>query len=93
MKKIYIRLCIKNNYLKRELHRQIQSHYYERFYYLKLMLVNKIANKIKGQYPTLNDLSKRNLYLMIQFYEIYKDNKKVRTLLAQLGMINFTVMI
>ena len=35
-KEFYIRLCIKNNYLKRELHRQIQSHHYERFYYLKL---------------------------------------------------------
>ena len=57
------------------------------------MLVNKIANKIKEQYPTLNDLSKRNLYQLIQFYEIYKDNKKVQTLSAQLGMINFTVMI
>ena len=30
-KEFYIRLCIKNNYSKRELHRQIQSHYYERF--------------------------------------------------------------
>lgn len=35
-KEFYICLCIKNNYLKRELHRQIQNHYYERFYYLKL---------------------------------------------------------
>lgn len=31
-KEFYIRLCIKNNYSKRELHRQIQSHYNERFW-------------------------------------------------------------
>lgn len=30
-KEFYILLCIKNNYSKRELNRQIQSHYYERF--------------------------------------------------------------
>ena len=30
-KEFYIRLCIKNNYSKRELERQITSHYYERY--------------------------------------------------------------
>ena len=30
-KEFYIRLCIKNNYSKRELARQIESHYYERY--------------------------------------------------------------
>ena len=30
-KEFYIRLCIKNNYSKRELQRQISSHYYERY--------------------------------------------------------------
>lgn len=30
-KEFYLRLCIKNNYSKRELNRQIQSHYYERY--------------------------------------------------------------
>jgi len=30
-KEFYIRLCIKNNYSKRELQRQIKSHYYERY--------------------------------------------------------------
>ena len=30
-KEFYIRLCIKNNYTKRELQRQIKSHYYERY--------------------------------------------------------------
>ena len=48
-------------------------------------VISKIASKIKEQYPTLNGFSKRNLYLMIQFYEIYKDNQKVRTLSAQLS--------
>ena len=30
-KEFYIRLCIKNNYSKRELERQIDSHYFERY--------------------------------------------------------------
>ena len=30
-KEFYIRLCIKNNYSKRELERQIESHYYKRY--------------------------------------------------------------
>ena len=30
-KEFYMRLCAKNNYSKRELNRQIQSHYYERY--------------------------------------------------------------
>ena len=51
-------------------------------------VISKIASKIKEQYPTLNGFSKRNLYLMIQFYEIYKDNQKVRTLSAQLSWSN-----
>lgn len=50
--------------------------------------ISKIANKIKEQYPTLNGFSKRNLYQMIQFYETYKDNQKVRTLSAQLSWSN-----
>ena len=51
-------------------------------------VISKIANKIKEQYPTLNGFSKRNLYLMIQFYEIYKDNQKVQALSAQLSWSN-----
>lgn len=51
-------------------------------------VISKIANKIKEQYPTLNGFSKRGLYQMIQFYEIYKDNQKVWTLLAQLSWTN-----
>ena len=51
-------------------------------------VISKIANEIKDQYPTLNGFSKRNLYLMIQFYEIYKDNQKVQALIAQLSWSN-----
>jgi len=39
-KEFYIRLCIKNNYSKRELERQLASHYYERY-----MLSNGKANE------------------------------------------------
>lgn len=51
-------------------------------------VISKIATKIKEQYPTLNGFSKRGLYQMIQFYEIYNNNQKVRPLVAQLSWTN-----
>ena len=51
-------------------------------------VILKISSKIKKQHPTLNGFSKRGLYQMIQFYEIYIDNQTVRTLLAHLSLTN-----
>ena len=51
-------------------------------------VINKIAIHIQTRYPTLKGFSKRGLYQMIQFYEIYVDEQKVRTLLAQLSWSN-----
>ena len=51
-------------------------------------IISKIATKIKEQYPTLTGFSKRGLYQMIQFYEIYKENEKVQPLVTQLSWTN-----
>ena len=51
-------------------------------------VISNIAIKVKEIYSTLKGFDKRGLYLMIQFYENYKDNQKVRTLSAQLSWIN-----
>lgn len=48
----------------------------------------KIAEKIKELYQTHKGFSKRGLYLMIQFYETYKDNQKVQPLVTQLSWTN-----
>ena len=51
-------------------------------------VINKIAVNISNEYPTLKGFSKRGLYQMIQFYETYVDEQKVRPLLAQLSWTN-----
>ena len=51
-------------------------------------VISTIASKIKETYPILKGFSKRGLYQMIQFYETYKDNQKVRSLVAQLNWTN-----
>lgn len=85
----------KNAY--RKINEELVMMYYEIGQYLSKKVndgeygegvISKIANKINEQYPTLNGFSKRGLYQMIQFYEIYKNNQKVRTLLAQLSWTN-----
>lgn len=49
-KEFYIRLCIKENYSKRELERQIESGYYQR-YALSDSKLNKNIAKIEKTYP------------------------------------------
>lgn len=51
-------------------------------------VIIKIAQKIKELYPALKGFSKRGLYLMIQFYETYKDDQKVQPLVTQLSWTN-----
>ena len=47
-----------------------------------------IADKISKQYPTLKGFSKRGLYQMIQFYELYSQNEIVRPLAGQISWTN-----
>jgi predicted nuclease of restriction endonuclease-like (RecB) superfamily len=81
----------------RKINEELVTMYYEVGQYLSTKLstgeygdgvISNIAAKIKEQYPTLKGFSKRGLYQMIQFYETYKDNEKVRPLAAQLSWTN-----
>ena len=51
-------------------------------------VVATIAKKVNEKYPTLKGFSKRGLYQMIQFYEVYSKEEKVRPLAAQLNWTN-----
>lgn len=61
-KEFYIRLCIKNNYSKRELDRQIGSGYYQR-YMLSNRLSNQSMSKVDGEedYPNTKILDTYSL--------------------------------
>ena len=51
-------------------------------------LVENIAGFFKENYPELKGFNRRGLYRMKQFYEMYKDDQKVSTLLTQLSWSN-----
>lgn len=59
-KEFYIRLCIKNNYSKRELQRQIESHYYERY-----LLSNE--NALESLEPVVGEEDIPNTRLLDQY--------------------------
>ena len=50
--------------------------------------VQKLADFFATNYPELKGFNRRGLYRMKQFYELYKDNEKVSTLLTQLNWSN-----
>ena len=50
--------------------------------------VQKLADSLAENYPDLKGFNRRGLYRMKQFYELYKDNEKVSTLLTQLSWSN-----
>ena len=47
-----------------------------------------MADFFTENYPDLKGFNRRGLYRMKQFYELYKDNEKVSTLLTQLSWLN-----
>ena len=51
-------------------------------------LVDRMADFFKMNYPDLKGFNRRGLYRMKQFYELYKDDEKVSTLLTQLNWSN-----
>ena len=51
-------------------------------------IVKELAEFIKAKDPTIKGFNSRGLWRMKQFYEIYKDNKKVSTLLTQISWSN-----
>jgi predicted nuclease of restriction endonuclease-like (RecB) superfamily len=48
-------------------------------------VVKNLAKYIQQKQPHLKGYSQRNLWRMKQFYEVYKDNEKLPTLLAQIS--------
>ncbi|MCF0150173.1 MAG: DUF1016 domain-containing protein [Firmicutes bacterium] len=50
--------------------------------------VQKLADFFATNYPELKGFTRRGLYRMKQFYELYKGNEKVSTLLTQLSWSN-----
>ena len=59
-KEFYIHLCIKNNYSSRELNRQIQSHYYERY-----LLSN--GNALESLEPVVGEEDLPNTKILDQY--------------------------
>lgn len=50
--------------------------------------IENVADFFAENYPDLKGFTRRGLYRMKQFYELYKDNEKVSTLLTQLSWSN-----
>ena len=50
--------------------------------------VQKLADFFAENYPELKGFNRRGLYRMKQFYELYKGNEKVSTMLTQLSWSN-----
>ena len=51
-------------------------------------VIDNIAREINNKYPTLKGFDRRGLYRMMQFYDTYKDNEIVSTLLSQISWSN-----
>lgn len=50
--------------------------------------IQSLAEFFENNYPELKGFTRRGLYRMKQFYELYKDDEKVSTLLTQLSWSN-----
>ena len=50
--------------------------------------VSALADYIQQKYPGIKGFTRRGLYRMKQFYELYAENEKVSTLLTQLSWSN-----
>lgn len=50
--------------------------------------VQKLADFFAENYPDMKGFTRRGLYRMKQFYELYKDNEKVSPLVTQLSWTN-----
>jgi predicted nuclease of restriction endonuclease-like (RecB) superfamily len=51
-------------------------------------VIDDLAKFIKDNYPVIKGFNRRGLYRMRQFYETYKDNEIVSTLLTQISWSN-----
>lgn len=53
--------------------------------------IHKLADFFQKNYPNLKGFTRRGLYRMKQFYELYKDNEKVSPLVTQLTWTNHLI--
>ena len=81
----------------RKINEQLVSLYFEIGKYLSEKIENQpwgakaiqlIASEVKLKYPTMKGFNRPGLYRMIQFYECYRDNVIVSSLLRQISWTN-----
>ena len=51
-------------------------------------VIDNIAKEVNNKYPNLKGFNRAGLYRMMQFYDTYKDNEIVATLLRQISWTN-----
>ena len=56
-------------------------------------IVDKLEEFMKREYPTMKGFTRRGIYRMKQFYETYKDNENVSTLLTQISWSNNVIIL
>jgi predicted nuclease of restriction endonuclease-like (RecB) superfamily len=56
-------------------------------------IVDKLVEFMKREYPTMKGFNRRGIYRMKQFYETYKDNEFVSTLLTQISWSNNVIIL
>ena len=56
-------------------------------------IVDKLVEFMKREYPTMKGFTRRGIYRMKQFYETYKDNEIVSTLLTQFSWSNNVIIL
>ena len=56
-------------------------------------IVDKLVEFMKREYPTMKGFTRRGIYRMKQFYETYKDNEFVSTLLTQISWSNNVIIL
>ena len=56
-------------------------------------IVDKLVDFMKREYPTMKGFNRAGIYRMKQFYETYKDNEIVSTLLRQLSWSNNVIIL
>ena len=56
-------------------------------------IVDKLVEFMKKEYPTMKGFTRRGIYRMKQFYETYKDNEFVSTLLTQISWSNNVIIL
>ena len=56
-------------------------------------IVDKLVEFMKREYPTMKGFTRRGIYRMKQFYETYKDNGIVSTLLTQISWSNNVIIL